>query len=382
MKSTLPIILALLLGLAACLPLATPAAVPLNDTPTPVSPTITSTPTLPTVAAPQILDFEMQAASNGWAVTSSSILRTTDGGLTWLNTTPTSLATIPQDFSFYSLDQENAWLVLPVSYYDSGTLYHTSDGGYTWANIPAPFSQASMQFFDPRNGVAMVSLGVGAGSMGVAFFKTTDGGATWNRVYTNDPNLPGAQDSLPLGGLKGAFAFSDLFHGWVGGSIPMNDTFYLYASADGGATWIKQDLPWPAGRAGYFASVEEIEFVSPTEGYIVVSLGSELYESYIYQTTDGGQSWSQVAGMIPHSRQFTVLPGPVIFCWADTGKILYTPDGAAWYKGDPNVAFGDSLRQMQFVDASTGFILAVDTGNHASFYVTHDSGVTWTNLIP
>jgi len=382
MKTALPVLLVLLLALTACLPMAAQAPLPATETPTPIPPTATSTPTLPVLPAPQILEFSMQDGSNGWAVTASGIVRTTDGGLTWYDTTPSGVAVIPSDASFYAFDHEHAWLVLPVNYFDSGTLYVTSDGGYTWASYSAPFSGAALQFFDPHNGVAMVALGAGAGSEAVAFFKTADAGGTWTRVYINDPTIPGSADSLPLGGLKSAFAFSDPLHAWVGGDIPMNDYFYLYASQDGGATWTRQDLPWPDGRPGYFAGVEAIRFVSPEEGYIVVSLVGEFSENYIYQTTDGGQNWAQIAGMIPRSRLFTILPGPVIACWMDTGRIFYTPQGDFWYETNPDVAFGDFMRQLQFVDATTAFALKVDAASHASFYVTHDSGATWSTLIP
>lgn len=378
------IVILLMLGMFACMPLSTPASVPTGEAATPIPATYTPipTPTLPGVTAPQILDFDMLDASNGWAVTANGLVRTSDGGLTWYNATPSGLAAIPQGFSFYLYDNSNAWLVLPVTYYESGTLYHTTDGGYTWTSAAVPFSNASLQFSDPRNGVALVGLGVGAGSMAVAFFTTTDSGASWNRTYINDPTVSGAGDSLPLGGLKGAFAFSDPLHGWVGGNIPMNDTFYLYATENGGTTWIKKDLPWPAGRAGYFSGVDDIEFTSPTEGYIVVSLVGDLNENYFYRTTDAGQTWSQLPGMIPRARQFTILPGSVIFCWEDSGVVYYTPDGASWYQSNPNINFVDTLRQMQFVDVSTGFILAVDASSHASFYRTQDSGTTWTVIIP
>jgi photosystem II stability/assembly factor-like uncharacterized protein len=385
MKHTFPkIVILLLLGMVACLPLSTPLSVPTDEAAAPIPATDTPipTPTLPVVTAPRILDFNLQDPSNGWAVTAAGLVRTTDGGLTWYNVTPSGLAAISQGFSFYLYDNSNAWLVLPVTYYDSGTLYHTSDGGYTWNSAPVPFSNASLQFFDSRNGVALVGLGVGAGSMAVAFFATTDGGVTWNRVYINDPTVSGAGDSLPLGGLKGAYAFSDPLHGWVGGSIPMSETFYLYATEDGGTTWGMKDLPWPVDRAGYFGGVDEIVFTSLTEGYIVVSLVGDLSEDYIYRTTDGGQTWSQVPGMIPRSRQFTILPGTVIFCWEDSGVIYYTPDGVSWYQNNPNIDFSNSLRRMQFVDVSTGFILAVDSSDHATLYRTQDSGVSWTVLIP
>ena len=65
----------------------------------------------------------------------------------------------------------------------------------------------------------MADLGVGAGSMAVSVFQTKDGGATWTRAYTNDPNLEGAGDSLPLGGIKDMLVPLDMNTAWIGGVI-------------------------------------------------------------------------------------------------------------------------------------------------------------------
>jgi photosystem II stability/assembly factor-like uncharacterized protein len=378
-------LLILMLAFTACsLPTPTVVPVPLSATSarTP-TPSLTLNPTLPVVAAPQLLSFEMLDPLNGWAVTETGILRTIDGGLTWGDATPSGVSQVGQTASTCFLDSLHAWLILPTQDFSSGTLYRTTDGGLTWISSMLPFSGAKIQFFDTQSGVALADLGAGAGSEAVALFTTSNGGADWTRMYINDPTVPGSSNSLPLGGQKTALGFLNATAGFVGGNTPVTDFFYLYETQDGGHSWEVRSLLWPQYRAGYFAGVESIVFTSQVEGYIVVSLVGEFYENFIYKTNNGGVSWFQIAGNIPLSRSYTILPGPMIFCWSLNHTIYYTLDGQLWDEVMPNVHFGDELRQMQFVDATTGFVLSVDLAtSHASFYVTHDTGASWSALIP
>jgi len=334
------------------------------------------------VPAPQILSFHMLDSTRGWAVTEESVLRTLDGGRDWFDVTPPEVSQVGERISAYYLDHRHAWLLLPSDDYTDGTLYHTANGGETWQDTYVPFAGASLQFLDDETGYALADLGVGAGSMAVALYWTEDGGTTWTLRYINDPTSPQAEDSLPLSGLKTSFAVSDETHVWVGGDIPMADYTYLYASNDGGDTWSRKELTLPADRVEVFASVEEIVFLDPQEGYLVLGLVGELSENYIYQTTDGGESWQQVTGSIPRSFMFSILPGQVFICYGPDDTIFRIVDGDEALEIAPDPSFGDYLVGLQFVDESTGFALVFSRVYHRSFYVTHDGGENWTELIP
>ena len=69
------------------------------------------------------------------------------------------------------------------------------------------------------------------------------------------------------------------------------------------------------------------------------------------------------------------------FVW-DGGASLYaTHDGGAtWTTVTPNLSLADSLAQLQFVDASTGFAAAAGADGVSSLYRTSDGGATWTQL--
>ncbi len=87
------LILALVLALPACGPLRQISPAPdetLQKVPTSISGAATTTPLAAAPApAPPIASLNMLDAENGWAWTiSNRLLRTTDGGQTWLDRTP------------------------------------------------------------------------------------------------------------------------------------------------------------------------------------------------------------------------------------------------------------------------------------------------------
>jgi photosystem II stability/assembly factor-like uncharacterized protein len=67
------------------------------------------------------------------------------------------------------------------------------------------------------------------------------------------------------------------------------------------------------------------------------------------------------------------------------GTQFYVTHDAArtWVTVTPNIAFGDSFAAMDFVSASSGWVITYDsTNNHRSLYRTTDGGATWVVVIP
>ena len=153
------------------------------------------------LASPALARIDFQDANNGWGIAVNDngyVLRTVDGGSTWLNATPPGTGAIGLSATLTVLDTNTAWVLVPGTDFFSGTLYRTSDGGITWSSSPVPFGGALMQFLDGSTGRALADRGAGAGSEAVELFQTSDGGATWASVFHDDPGQPGSSDSLPL----------------------------------------------------------------------------------------------------------------------------------------------------------------------------------------
>ncbi len=355
-----------------------PTLAPVTMTPSPIP--STSTPAPEPVASPSLQSFKMLDPDNGWAVSNTNVLRSGDGGVTWLDVTPAGMGSINYPATFF-LDANRAWILAAASDYASGTLYHTQDGGQTWSSSSVPFAGGNLQFLDPNNGFVLASLGAAAGSEAVAVYQTGDGGGTWTRNYVNDPTVTGAGDSLPFSGDKTGMTFRDNLHGWVSGETPVDNFVYFYASADGGHSWAQQNVTLPPVDSGMFGANAPI-FFDQNKGVLPASIVGSANSTIFFTTQDGGSTWlptSAVTGL----GKYSLVSASQAFVW-DGGPVLYfSQDGMLnWTQVHPNITPADNLSAIQFVDVHTGWMLAMDASSHASLYKTTDGGATWTALIP
>jgi photosystem II stability/assembly factor-like uncharacterized protein len=66
------------------------------------------------------------------------------------------------------------------------------------------------------------------------------------------------------------------------------------------------------------------------------------------------------------------------------GEQFYVTHDAArtWTTVSPNIVFGDSFTDMDFVNPNTGWVVTVDAANHHSLNRTTDGGATWSPELP
>ena len=373
------ILLSFIAAITACAasPESTPTSYP--DTPSPAE--INA----PLVESPALVSIQFLNELDGWGVTETQIVRTNDGGITWYNVTPPEVTEAGYSVDTFVLDNNHVWMQLPDldNFPNSGSLYRTTDGGLTWISNKVPFSRGDLNFLDPNNGWVMSVLGAAAGSMGVSVFQTSDGGATWDQTYTNDPNLADAGDSLPLGGQKSGLAALNMQTAWVYGLTYAPGTVYLYRTEDGGANWNRQSLPLPQGVENAELSVEKIEFIAPNFGFLTMRITSDNINLAVYISDDSGKTWSLTPTLIPGagSADFLSANEAVIY----NGSQFYLTRDAArtWSIIPPDVLFGESFAGMDFVNALSGWVITADpTTSHRALYRTSDGGATWFPVIP
>jgi len=364
-------------------PVESPTEIPPTPYPdTPAPPAIDA----PLVEAPALVEIHFLNELDGWGVTETQIVRTNDGGITWYNVTPPDLTETGSTVETFILDNQHAWVQKPDfnNFPNNGLLYHTTDGGLTWTISSTPFSGGDLSFIDVNNGWMLADLGVGAGSNAIAVFQTRDGGATWTQTYTNDPNLPNAGDSLPLGGIKSGLTPLNMQTGWVSGVTYASGTVYLFRTDDGGHTWTPVTLELPAGAANFELGIDkdQMQFVSATDGFLAVRMSGEATQTAVYITNDAGNTWTLTPTLIPNAgaSEFLSVQEAIIY----NGEQFYvTHDGArTWNTVSPNIVFGDSFADMDFVNPNTGWVITVDPANHRSLNRTTDGGATWSPELP
>jgi photosystem II stability/assembly factor-like uncharacterized protein len=377
--------LVLVLAILACnLPAITSKA-PIQATTTAAPVTVLSTatpPKMPVVASPQINDLQMLDASNGWAIGNGTIMRTDDGGTSWLDVSPSGFSSSDVIDGRYFSDASNGWVILSGTSLTTGTLYHTTDGGRIWSSTATPFGEASLQFIDPTDGWALVGLGAGMSHEAVAVFRTSDSGKTWNQVFIDDPTVSGSSDSLPLVGDKNGIVALDGNRGWVTGAQPSSDFIYVYLSQDGGSSWTQQNLAMPSGYAGAMTNAFLPRFFGVSTGILPVGLSLDTPGTVFYLSSDGGLTWKP-STPVAHNGKYSIASKVDFFLW-DGGPVLSISHdaGTTWSTVAPNINIMDTLMSFQFIDASTGWALTGDTSNHTALYKTLDGGSTWLPLIP
>ena len=231
----------------------------------------------------------------GWAITPSEVLRTSDSGRSWES------VVFGEEDTFHSIafiNPEQGWIV-GGKFQDGtycGLLMHTVDAGTTWRQEVRPKSGTfkSLDFFDDQIGWAMGSNEI---------VQTIDGGRTWRTRYV----VPAGEKLMSIasagptsvcvvgenglilrtkdGGESWARAESKTSntllrvriaggHGWILGTIGT-----LLVTNDSGLTWTKRDLKVVNALADIY--------IERNTGWIVGSDGIILH------STDGGLSWRQ-----------------------------------------------------------------------------------------
>jgi photosystem II stability/assembly factor-like uncharacterized protein len=346
------------------------------------------------VESPVLVHIDFQDANNGWGVTNNGhVLRTMDGGTTWLDATPQDLTSPGYSINLFVLDGNAAWALAPGADYVTGVLYRTSDGGVNWTSYPAPFGGGLIQFLDANTGRVLADRGAGAGSQAVELYRTSDGGVTWTSVFHNDPTQPGASDSLPLSGIKNGMTFRDANTGWVTGSRPVDGEVYLFVTHDGGISWSAQGIPLPADY-GTLQFMPQAPVFFGLDGFLPLTVywPAGNVAMVFYVTHDGGAAWS---GDPKDANKVIMMPGLYTFAdalhvwsWNGGTDLYFTADGAQmWGGAGAGLDLSDRLSQLESARGANGeFILwvltGVDDSGHSQLYRSTDGGFNWAPLIP
>ena len=371
-------------------PLATPSAsaAPVEKPSATASPVVGSGAPYP-LLPPSTL--RMIDAGTGWAAGTGTdrILRTHDGGASWQDVTPRTAR--PGLWMPFFLDAEHAWVASSLQP-GSGSpdfsvqVYRTADGGQSWqlaGEVPALEGwPGGLDFVDARSGWLFQRLGGAAGSDGVAFYGTVDGGATWTMLSQADPSgLPGR---LPLRCSKAAPVFLTGSRGWEPGSCPAGGGPFFYVTPDGGRTWNDAPLALPAGSGGSCAcEIDSLQFVGARDGVFELSIDSPegTPQTLLYATHDAGASWQPGPSMPP--QVFTPSFVDAQHGFALNGKtngILATADGGRHWAARGTVPSSAVPMEIHFVNLSTGWALGSETVGQ-TILKTSDGGQTWTQQL-
>jgi len=367
------------------------------------------------------------------------LYRTTNGGNTWAEYkfpalgSMTDLVFVNNSIGYFLASEEGSW-----GWRSNNYIYKTTNGGKNWA-LKYTSDKDIIYYFPLANQTIFAAFLDGST---YNLKKSLDGGETWNEVSnlsTDRIEIYFVNENL-LFALGTGFSRSvDSGENWITQNsfdFPFKDVYFLdrykgfacggksgggemgsawggmFASYDGGQSWIKSNSPG--------AKVHKVDFVDTLIGFSLSTHGGGWwYETHIYKTIDGGNSWdgkqecSFAKDLVFRDSQQGWIVGRNGY--NDTTFIIQTTDGgdtweSIWEKTNYGSlysifdiegtlwAVGDSgliltsvgsysfkiisgvtsvgLNNIFFSDAQHGWI----AGEDSLFFKTIDGGQSWNEL--
>jgi photosystem II stability/assembly factor-like uncharacterized protein len=206
-------------------------------------------------------------------------------------------------------------------------VFRTTDGGATWQKVLYKDSKTGAidVVFDPNNSSTLYASlwevyrtpwSLSSGGPGSGLYRSTDGGATWSRLEGN---------GLPSGILgKIVISVSGADSSRVYAMIEHKESGGLYRSDDSGDTWTRvNDEGRFRQRAWYFSHI----FADPRSADTVYMLNTGLFRS-----TDGGKTFSLLPA--PHGDHHGLWIDPDnpqrLINGNDGGATVSTDGGQTW----------------------------------------------------
>jgi len=360
--------------------------------PPPASSSPTPTPLPP---GPDVQFAGLLSASDGWALTSTGLYVTADGGATWRTATVPGPRTGRGVLGVAFADPERGWLAtLDSTDYRSSVfdVWRTTDGGRSWAKAVLPeganrsdtMGTVEFSVLDPAHLFLLVEGGMPDGYTS-DLYASTDGGASWSpdRVTSDS-------------GVTGGLAFADAEHGVIAGGAPGDR---LFVTADAGRSWRRVAIPTPAGASSTWTSLWSAPtFWDATSGALVVNYGTAVGPTAfgILVTHDAGASWTLAARVSLTASQSNAVS--VAFTsptdWLalpDSATLLRTTDAGRTWASSPSVGLPGVPQSLVFADAQhlwglVGMGVCLSFKSNCSYrtglYATDDGGGSWVALWP
>jgi len=305
-------------------------------------------------------DIYFVSADTGWVVNVDGyIYKTTDGGTSWI-TQLFQPATSFRCVGFANANKGWAGNLGPGSWSpttDTVPLYQTIDGGITWQ----PVTSITGPWPKGLCGISVVNDSVvyAVGRVGGPCYmmKTADGGASWTSVNFNPP----------------AFFLIDCHFfsadtGLVAGCTGTNSNDVRYAifyTTDGGQSWLQV-----ASTPSFHGHCWKLNFPSRYTGYASVEAWPGMDSIPVLKTVDGGLTWQEKIWSIPlwYEQGIGFINDSVGWCGSALNQVKETTDG------------GDSWNVVPFAENFNRFRKINDTiayacGNRIWKYSNQVTGI-------
>ena len=324
------------------------------------------------------------------------IIRTFDGGVTW-DTLDTEAG-----FTFFDIDFLNSDTGFIVG--SSGFEYlRTIDGGYNWEILPLGIEQSGVTCYEicfPSSSLGIITTTTDNNNG--KFFRSTDGGDTWEEVFWFWNLWPHGLDYLDDNII-------------IASGFSIDGSLLAICSYDSGETWTLNFLPWEGSHGAravccdknssaiivgsrgqihrtdnygvdwelisthmLYGSVTDVDFVNKNTGFLLTYDAFGVPSTSAYKTTNGGNTWLAITSPF-------APPNVISFIDEQTGYLAHynwedwflktTNGGSSWVVIGNNLNMYDEydIYCLRFHDNLMG-ILSLESG----IYQTLTGGQEWT----
>lgn len=275
------------------------------------------------------------------------------------------------------------FLIRPAHANGNG-IYKSTDGGKTWKNMGLKETvRISKVVVDPRdtNTVYVAALGHAHGPQqerGV--YKTTDGGLTWNRILFVDENTGCSDLSInpkDPNNLVAAMWQVDIKTWNLNSGGPGSG---FYRTKDGGKTWQPMQNGLPGGAAHPIGKTSiDIAQSNPSTMYALV----EDKAPGLYKSIDGGDSWKlmyeshSMAQRAPYYTRVRVSSQDENKLYTICVTIMESNDGGKTFNGNGNYKPGGDNHDIWFDPTNANRIMVAHDG---CMNMTLTGGTSWQNI--
>jgi hypothetical protein len=234
-------------------------------------------------------DVSFVNESVGWAVgDGSTIIKTIDGGLTWIDQSGNSGVPSNKQFTGVSfVDENTGWVVGTGG--SSGTFLFTNDGGVTWTTQAtiAQYKPNDISFADDTHGWVVGDDG--------KIYSTTNGGLSW----PEPPIIPMPKHLNGVSFIKDEVPY-------VGYAVGQDGTILKYSSGS-----------WSQQSNSNTNTLNDLSFVDEDNGWVVGNNGT------ILATQDGGLNWNaQTSGTTSHLNGVSFISTTLGWAVGNNGTLL------------------------------------------------------------
>lgn len=235
-------------------------------------------------------DIQFFDENHGIIIGESAIIKTADGGLTWVNVIPE-----PGNAEFYAVEYRNSDEVYVVGGggYLNTLFLKSTDGGSTWQIIPVEGVSDGRVIALPDENIIVIAAGT-------AIFKSDDNGETWTQSTSSNPDY--------------IYFKSIVFPSpQVGYAVGSGEFATIEKTTDGGSTWFPLETNVSSG-------LNSACFFDDYNGMVFGGKG------VVMKTTTGGIVGIEKPANSAASQVFTVAPNPFvddINIWVNESGIFF-----------------------------------------------------------